>query len=460
MSDQPGEPGRPSRPSHALVVHVDVTDTVRSQWTAGIQRVVRQLVRHLDADPRITLVPIVWSTPLRSFRLLTPHERALLREAPVSGSTAAAADDHPLRRGISRLRAALRWALVRLLGLTRTKAAASELLRRLSIITVYRHQRPLTMGIDDMPPGSVLLELDAVWNVVEVDRDALYGQLRARGVRLVSLVYDLLPQRHPEWFEGSVVEVCTRSLTAQVRHSDDLVAISEHTRAALKEWAEAEGVTAPDPLVVRLGADGAAPLSGVPRTAELPHGVPQGSYVLVVGTVEPRKNHRTLLDAFERLRAVRPEVQLVVVGRPGWCNDELVERLLDLHATDPSVHWLRGVDDQTLAALYAHAFVVAVPSVTEGYGLPVIEALGHGVPVVSSSGGSLPEAGGDLVDYVDPLDVDGWVSALRLHLEDPAHHARRRAAAASYRPPGWNEAARQLADAILGPAALAAVDDR
>jgi glycosyltransferase involved in cell wall biosynthesis len=170
--------------------------------------------------------------------------------------------------------------------------------------------------------------------------------------------------------------------------------------------------------------------------------------VLIVGTVEPRKNHAVLLDAMEQLWRDGEDVDLVVVGRAGWNNDATIARLRSHPETGRHLHWYQGIGDHTLAHLYRAATIVAVPSVTEGFGLPVIEGLSAGAPVLSSTGGALAEAGAGLVDTADPHDVGEWVAALRRLLHDGAHLARRRAAAAEFRPPRWSDTAEDVVQVL------------
>jgi glycosyltransferase involved in cell wall biosynthesis len=118
-----------------------------------------------------------------------------------------------------------------------------------------------------------------------------------------------------------------------------------------------------------------------------------GGYLLFVGTLEPRKNLRRLVEAVELLPAGR---DLVVVGPAGWGAGD-----------DPQssrVRWLGFVDERTKAALYAGAEVLCYPSLREGFGLPVLEAMALGTPVVTSAGTATAEVGGDAVVLVDPRD--------------------------------------------------------
>ena len=438
-----------------LTVVVDVTDTVDTEWRAGIQRVVCRLVAELGDDPRLQVVPVVWLESARSFRRLTPQESARLAPdapvvAPVTGVDAAAPDGAaPLQipsrnrppaldsetefvTGEEPVGAGVRARAVGLLRRTGLESVARRARRRLQASTRDRHLVPL---VYHPPAGSVLLEMDTVWNNLWVDRGELLAQLHDRGVHVAVLVYDLLPQRHPEWFEPTLVEVSNHTLRAQMSHAELVFAISGHTAADLADWNRTQRLTAPDAVVVTLGAD--LPGEAAPA-ATLPAELDGHDYVLVVGTVEPRKNHTVLLDAFDRWQRLGSDLHLVVVGRPGWHNDDVIARLESHPEAGRTLHWWRRCDDATLAALYRSATVVAVPSITEGFGLPVIEALSYGTPVVASNGGTLPEAAAGHAALVAPDDIGGWVQAIVAH-DHAAHRARVVASLQGYRPPSWTD---------------------
>ncbi len=162
----------------------------------------------------------------------------------------------------------------------------------------------------------------------------------------------------------------------------------------------------------------------------LPEGIDPG-FILAVGTVEPRKNYLRLLDAYRRLRGRhgalpfiingRPGVpQLVIAGRPGWAYGDTILRIRQ----EPGVRYLGHVDEPTLAALYESASVLAYPSLYEGFGLPLLEAMARGVPGVVGREGALPELGGEAVIAVNATDPAAIASGLERLLSDAALRAR------------------------------------
>jgi glycosyltransferase involved in cell wall biosynthesis len=145
--------------------------------------------------------------------------------------------------------------------------------------------------------------------------------------------------------------------------------------------------------------------------------------ILAVGTLQPRKNLVRLVEAADLLSKEQP-VSLRVIGPDGFGASEIRGRLRQSLAVEIT-GW---VGEEELAAAYRDADVFAYPSIYEGFGLPVVEAMASGTPVVTSTGGSLPEVAGDAALIVDPLDTSAIVAALRVIASDPARAASLRSA--------------------------------
>jgi len=161
-------------------------------------------------------------------------------------------------------------------------------------------------------------------------------------------------------------------------------------------------------------------------------------YVLFAGTVEPRKNLPRLIAAFERMQPAHPDLELVLAGPSGWG---------DVAVSGGGVRALGFVTPDQLRALYAGAEALAYPSLREGFGLPVLEAMGLGAAVLTSDRSSLPEVAGDAALSVDPTDELAIAAALRRLATEPglrtALRARALERAALF---SWANAARQTLD--------------
>ena len=190
----------------------------------------------------------------------------------------------------------------------------------------------------------------------------------------------------------------------------------------------------------------ASGLTGL-QPGPLPDGVEPG-FILAVGTIEPRKNYARLLAAHRRLRERGAAPPLVVAGRAGWAYGGVLREL----EHDPGVRLLGHVDDATLLALYRAAALLAFPSLYEGFGLPLLEAMQEGIPALVGEAGSLPELAGDAALVVDPADVEAIAAGLDRLLSDHALRVelsgRGRARAAGFT---WKAAGRrtlELLDAV------------
>jgi len=177
------------------------------------------------------------------------------------------------------------------------------------------------------------------------------------------------------------------------------------------------------------------------------HGLEADAYLLSVGTIEPRKNLRLTVEAYQGLApALRQRFPLVIVGMRGWLHSPL-ERLLQPLVQAGEVRMLGYVHDTELAELYASCSAMIYPSIYEGFGLPPLEAMTSGAPVVVSNASTLPEVVGEAGILVDPNDDQGLCSVLRDLLQDPARRgALRKAGLQRASGFSWAQCARQTAD--------------
>jgi glycosyltransferase involved in cell wall biosynthesis len=145
--------------------------------------------------------------------------------------------------------------------------------------------------------------------------------------------------------------------------------------------------------------------------------IPSNPYVFSVGTVQPRKNYARLIAALAALGSAYEDVHLVIAGGRGWLEGPIYQAVRD-HGLDQRVHFIGFARDEDLPALYSDAVCLAYPSLYEGIGLPVLEAMACGTPVLTSTVSSLPEVAGDAAILVNPYDVEAIADGLRRLLDD------------------------------------------
>lgn len=232
---------------------------------------------------------------------------------------------------------------------------------------------------------------------------------------LVVTVHDLSVLRYPQWHPARRVLAHRLALRRTVRAVDHVITDTETIRDEVIAdlGVNPEQVTA-IPLALPPSVRHGAPAEL--RAALDRWGLSPREYFLFAGAIEPRKNLGRLLDAMTALRARRRGVPpLILVGPPGWRNREIRDRLA---GAGPCVRYLGFVPPQDLATLMAGSAAFLLPSLYEGFGLPVLEAMACGVPVVTSRGGALEEVAGAAALLVDPRDVEAIAAGIERALDD------------------------------------------
>lgn len=236
----------------------------------------------------------------------------------------------------------------------------------------------------------------------------------------VVTLHDLIPLRHPETEKFAARLYWRLQIPIAARKSSFIITDSEHARQEIM----ADFHVAPERIKAIMLGFNPAMLErrepSVAATVRAKYGLPQG-YILYVGTIQPRKNIDTLIEAYHRLIQLRKGMpKLVIVGRKGWLYDKLFSRIAELGLVD-EVIFTGFVPDEELPHIYDGARLFAYLSFFEGFGLPPLEAMACGIPVVTSDTTSLPEVAGDAGISVPPADVDKVTAAIATLLDDAGY---------------------------------------
>ncbi len=246
---------------------------------------------------------------------------------------------------------------------------------------------------------------------VNADAGLLAAMRRGPGIRVAVLVHDTIPLDFPQFSRPHAVAGLQAMVAAVVAHADLVICNWAATRLDLARHAARHGPL-PDSIVAHPGADAAQP-----DPAALPAGLPlDRPYFLALGTLEPRKNHALLLDLWDRLHETLPEAgvpRLLLAGRRGWGNEALFARLDGSPHVGRTIHELPGLSDGAVAALLAGARALLMPSLAEGYGLPVAEAAAAGTPVIAAPLPVYLEVVGDYPVYVAAGDLYSWLATIQ-----------------------------------------------
>lgn len=266
-----------------------------------------------------------------------------------------------------------------------------------------------------------------------LDLQDILQWVRRRHVRPIHLVHDLIPITHPRYCREGEEARHRRRMCTVLDSASGVVANSEHTLDKLAEYAAAENRIMPPTAVA---------WPGTPALPFVPVRPEADPTFVILGTIEGRKNHALLLSVWQKLVQAGntiPAPRLVIVGRRGWQADAVFAQL-DQGEFTRHVSEVGPLDDRRLASVFAGARALLFPSFAEGYGIPLVEALGAGVPVIASDLEVFREIGQGVPDLLPVDDVAAWCDAVSDYSQQPS--SRRDAQLVrmkKFRVPDWHE---------------------
>jgi len=407
-------------------IYVDCTQTLARPVATGIPRVVRNIVRHgavAAAARGATLVPVRFQ-----------WGRFVSVPIGLEGLPQPTMPEHPLA------------ARLRKLLVPRT------LVRKMAgLATRLQDHAPASPGML-FGPRDVLLLPDSSWGE---DFWEAIDAARAAGTRLGVIQHDFIPVRHPELVPPKSTAVFRRWMQATLTRADFVLAVSEtvarETRAELLALGRAD-VAKRHVTTCRNGSDfGATPApraTGSPVRRSLRRFLEDGSAApfLTVGTLEPRKNQALVIKAFDRLQAVDPDARLLVLGMVGWRGGAVAAAMRSHSSWGRGLLHVGDASDEELLHAYRNARALVFPSLAEGYGLPIVEALAAGLPVFASDIPVHREVGGSHCTYFDPHGPGDLAARL---WEFCRNGSQPRVRIRPDRLPSWTVAAEQIVTTAL-----------
>ncbi|HXT07561.1 MAG TPA: glycosyltransferase family 1 protein [Roseiarcus sp.] len=260
----------------------------------------------------------------------------------------------------------------------------------------------------------------------------LFSWLAARpDVDGVFMIHDLLPLDYPEYFAPGEADKFRERIATALRYGRAFLVSTAAVRRRLQREIEAHGL-APRPIWAHPFPSPLADYSATGRKSAHP-------YFVVVGTIEPRKNHLLLLNLWREMARQATPPRLVIIGVRGWENEQVLDMLDRNEILAPHVAEASNLSSQELAELIAGARAVLAPSFDEGYGLPIVEALALGVPVVASDTEAAREVSQGRAQLLSPIDGEGWRREIERLTEDDDYHAALKARAAGFVAPNWRD---------------------
>ena len=308
---------------------------------------------------------------------------------------------------------------------------------------------PATPGdqfcVSEIGCGDIFIELDAAWGD-PLDRYSLLTVLKKRGAIIVCMHYDAVPVLFPDFSHPNTVYRYTRYLSAHMDLADYFICISNTVKKDLDSLSLQITNRRVNAFTLPLGADfkkNGGRHSSKRNDNTLIKRILEKKFLLAVGTLEPRKNHRLLLQAFDLLDSSYP-LSLVIVGKQGWNIEAFVQDIKNRPDFQEAVFWLENADDDQLELLYKNTFACVNVAHYEGYGLPVIEALNHDCVTICSRGGALEEVAAGACHILADNTAECLADDIKYLYHDRQHYEAYKRKAQGFNAPTWDNSCRNF----------------
>lgn len=299
---------------------------------------------------------------------------------------------------------------------------------------------------EDFKAGDVFFDIDSVWEAF-LRRSYLLPILKKRGVRLAVFVHDIIPITDPQYCFGETVFMFMDYIGAYLQHADIIISSTQSTLDAIANLQRKLSMPVTPGYATWLGADFEKQSRSEVVSEKAIEAAQAGNYVLMVGTIEPRKNHKLVLDAFDN-QLFAEKMNLIFAGKIGWNVEELQKRIDKHSKLNKQFFYLSGMNDTSIDYLYNNAFCVAFPTFNEGFGLPMIEAFERKTPVLASDIPVMREVGGENADYFDCHDWKSFANKLMNWMKDEQLYHHMKEKLMQYEPLTWDQVTNNMWTAL------------
>lgn len=382
-------------------IYIDITITLRAHFLTGIQRVVREVTKYMilnETKSESSIVLLNWDKETKLFEVIDNTQY-------------------------------LDW----LDGKRTVKECKSG----------------QTLKPTALKKNTVFAELDAAWNVKNIPAEILFPILKKRGIKLVTYIYDLIPIRYPQFASKETLKVFMKYIDLATTYADTIVTDSQYVADDVKNLLQEAGRRIPHFSVAIPGADFKKININDKNIDESVKNISEKKpYILLVSTVEPRKNHKLILDAYDRFLKDE-DLNIVFAGRMGWKSHDFAKRLFWHDDYGKRIFLCSGANDETISYLYQKALVTAFPTYTEGFGLPAVESLLAGTPVILSDIPVLHEAAGEYGQYFEVDNIEEFANVVKKYLNDNEFYENEKRKIGDYKPQTWDACGDAVMNACL-----------
>lgn len=309
----------------------------------------------------------------------------------------------------------------------------------------------IKVPLSEMGQGTVFFDLDAAW-MCRVKRSYLLPVLKKQGAQIVAHIYDIISITHPQYCLERGVYNFMDYIGAHLQYADKFIVNAQATTKELEKLAAQLQCGLPPCEVVPLGADFQENrhIREVDIPPEVAGAVAEGPFIVMVGTLEPRKNHKLVLEAYDRgLKEMGYHV--IFAGYMGWNMERFAEQLHSHEDFGKGIYHFEGLDDNAISYLYQKARFLAFCSYTEGFGLPIIEAIQRGTPVIASDIPVSREVAGDYPVWFTQDNVEEFCERVREYDQDETRYQACRDRLKEYKGQTWAETLDGVKEVLQGP---------
>ena len=417
-----------------MKIFVDVSETVSNQLKTGIQRVVREVVAHSEAVGEklgLEVVPVV---------VKGKHFYRLTNLDPLFNLPSLQTPSIKVGLPVSR-------PLIMRVAKRTLKLVPFAYPLTLNLLHIFRckkkdlycSQQPIHVR-----KCEVLLLLDSFWSGCNVLKVA--AKIHKSGGSVCVVIYDVTPITYSQYHDAKLVTDFAKAFFTALKISDGVIAISNavanEIRGVMAKKSEETPLTLPIDYF-HLGADFSEKLvHEALHSNHWPHALWEGAAVLMmVGTIEPRKGHAFVLDAFEQRWSQGGAEKLLILGKVGWKTEALISRIINSPYYGIQLFMVNQATDIDLKEAYQRAYACIMASYAEGFGLPLIEALQQGVPVIASDIPVFKEIAGNDAEFFSLGDIASFNKAIDTLQRD---YKATKAKLTNYKWLTWEESTEQL----------------
>jgi len=376
-----------------MKVYIDISKLIMVDFITGIQRVVREIVVRMVKSDKFDVVLLNYNRKIREFEIIS-NDKFLAHFEHNQGEVK-------------------------------------------DIVTSE------TCSIDEIPCNSIFFDIDSVW-VSKFKRSYILPILKKNGVKIAVQIYDIIPITHPQYCHQNTTYFFMNYLAAHLEYADIIIVSTESTKQEINMLTDQLSLGRKKIEVVPLGSDF---IDDVTKKGDVDKTVikiaARQKYILMVGTIEPRKNHKLLIDAYDKYLS-NENINIIIAGRVGWNVEEFVKQLMGHYDYNSRIFHVEGANDATIDYLYRNAFYVAFPTYNEGFGLPLIEAIERGTPVAATNIGVLREVGKDFCQYFEQDNAKELADIIKACLQDQTAYTKIKEKLANFVGIKWDESAEMM----------------